>query len=156
MRKTNRFGLVTMFLLLALGSAPAWGAGSEPICTADGCAVPTRDQTDKCIPAYNDVRALYRRHQQPGSSLAACEGRPAWARHAKFFDQNWKGLPGGDWRPCGSGPPGSSAAAQTATVFYPFSGPDFINVFALYPRAKTYLLIALEPVGKMPDFSSRN
>ena len=31
MRKTNLFGLVTMFLLLALGSVPALSAGSEPI-----------------------------------------------------------------------------------------------------------------------------
>ncbi len=47
-------------------------------------------------------------------------------------------------------------SATAATVFYPFSGPDFVNVFALFPHAKTYLLIALEPVGEMPDFSARN
>ena len=47
-------------------------------------------------------------------------------------------------------------SALTATVFYPFSGPDFVNVFALFPHAKTYLLIALEPVGEIPDFSARN
>ena len=47
-------------------------------------------------------------------------------------------------------------SATAATVFYPFSGPDFVNVFALFPHAKTYLLIALEPVGEMPDFAARN
>jgi hypothetical protein len=47
-------------------------------------------------------------------------------------------------------------SSQTATVFYPFSGPDFINAFTLFPRAKTYLLIALEPVGELPDFSLRS
>jgi hypothetical protein len=41
-------------------------------------------------------------------------------------------------------------------VFYPFSGPDFVNVFTLFPHAKTYLLIALEPVGQMPDFTAGN
>ena len=156
MRKTNRFGLVTMFLLLALGSAPVWGAGSEPICTADGCAVPTHDQTDKCIPAYNDIALFIGGISNPGSTLAAGEGRPAWVRHAKFFDQNWERFTRGRLAPMREWAAKELAAAQTATVFYPFSGPDFINVFALFPRAKTYLLIALEPVGEMPDFSSRN
>ncbi len=44
------------------------------------------------------------------------------------------------------------AAAQTAAVFYPFSGPDFLNVFTLFPQARTYVLVALEPVGTLPDF----
>jgi hypothetical protein len=156
MRKTNLFGLVTMFLLLALGSAPVWGAGSEPICTADGCVVPTHDQTDKCIPAYNDVALFIAGISNPAGTLASCEGRPAWARHAKFFDQNWERFSRGRLAPMREWAARELAAAQTATVFYPFSGPDFINVLALYPCAKTYLLIALEPVGKMPDFSSRN
>ena len=42
MRKANLFGLATMVLLLALGSVPALGAGSEPVCTPEGCAVPKR------------------------------------------------------------------------------------------------------------------
>jgi uncharacterized protein YeaC (DUF1315 family) len=39
----------------------------------------------------------------------------------------------------------------TDTVFYPFSGPDFSYMYAFFPRAKTYLMVALEPVGKIPD-----
>ncbi len=46
------------------------------------------------------------------------------------------------------------SATNTATVFYPFSGPDFVNMYTLFPRAKTYLMVALEPVGEMPDFSA--
>ena len=37
-----------------------------------------------------------------------------------------------------------------ATVFYPFSGPDFIYVRELFPNASTYILCALEPVGSQP------
>ncbi len=36
MRKTNRFGLAVIVLLLALGPVPAVGAGSEPVCATDG------------------------------------------------------------------------------------------------------------------------
>jgi hypothetical protein len=36
--------------------------------------------------------------------------------------------------------------------FYPFAGGDFINAHYLYPNASEYLLLALEPVGSIPDF----
>lgn len=35
-------------------------------------------------------------------------------------------------------------------VFYPFSGPDFGTVHRIYPGAKRYVLIGLEPAGRPP------
>jgi len=156
MRKTNFFGLVTMFLLLTMGSAPAWGAGAETLCTTDGCAIANQDRTDKCIPAYNDLALFIGGISNPGGSLAACEGRPGWVRHARFFDRHWEKFNQRRLAPMREWAAKELASSQTATVFYPFSGPDFINAFTLFPRAKTYLLIALEPVGELPDFSNRN
>jgi len=37
-----------------------------------------------------------------------------------------------------------------ATLLYPFSGPDFINAYALFPDAERYVFFSLEPVGKVP------
>jgi hypothetical protein len=37
------------------------------------------------------------------------------------------------------------------TVFYPFSGPDFLNTNILYPDADQYIMIAMEPIGSLPD-----
>jgi len=37
------------------------------------------------------------------------------------------------------------------TVFYPFSGPDFLNTNIFYPDADQYIMIAMEPVGSLPD-----
>jgi len=37
------------------------------------------------------------------------------------------------------------------TVFYPFSGPDFLNANVFYPHADQYIMIALEPIGNLPD-----
>jgi len=34
-----------------------------------------------------------------------------------------------------------------ATAFYPLSGADFINLYALFPHARRYLMIAMEPEG---------
>lgn len=38
-----------------------------------------------------------------------------------------------------------------APLLYPFSGPDFINAYALFPDAPRYVFFSLEPVGKVPQ-----
>ncbi|UYZ61723.1 hypothetical protein [Hymenobacter weizhouensis] len=40
--------------------------------------------------------------------------------------------------------------AASPTVFYPFSGPDFLNVTTMFPGSRTYVLMGLEPVGSVP------
>jgi hypothetical protein len=155
MRKTKRFGLVLTFLLL-MGSAPAWGAGSEPLCTADGCVIPRPNQTGEYNPVYNDVALFIGGISNPGGALAEGEGRAGWVRHARFFDQNWEKFTQGRLAPMRAWAAQEVASCKTTTVFYPFSGPDFINAFTLFPRATTYLMIALEPVGELPDFTGPN
>jgi hypothetical protein len=39
------------------------------------------------------------------------------------------------------------------TMYYMFSGPDFLYAHAFFPNAKTYILAGLEPVGQVPDLS---
>ena len=50
----------------------------------------------------------------------------------------------------------SSSNLTTArpTMFYMFSGPDFLYANAFYPKAKTYVLSGLEPVGTVPDLTT--
>jgi hypothetical protein len=156
MRKTNLFGTATLVLILALGSVPAFGAGSEVVCTPEGCAVPKSGQTEKRLPAYNDYARFIAGLSNPEGALAAYEDKPAWVRHARIIDQNWERFTRGRLGPMREWAAKELGSATTATVLYPFSGPDFVNVFTLFPQAKTYLLIALEPVGQMPDFDARN
>jgi hypothetical protein len=42
------------------------------------------------------------------------------------------------------------APAPGATLLYPFSGPDFINAFALFPDYSDYVFFSLEPTGEVP------
>jgi len=35
------------------------------------------------------------------------------------------------------------------TLFYPFAGADFLYAYAFFPKCKYYILIGLEPVGKI-------
>ncbi|MBC6613149.1 hypothetical protein H8B15_19660 [Hymenobacter sp. BT507] len=43
-----------------------------------------------------------------------------------------------------------SVRQHSATVFYPFSGPDLLNVVTVFPSSQKYVLIGLEPVGTIP------
>lgn len=40
---------------------------------------------------------------------------------------------------------------ERPTLFYMFSGPDFLYADAFFPNAGTYVLCGLEPVGGIPD-----
>ncbi len=41
-------------------------------------------------------------------------------------------------------------ARVSSALVYPFSGPDFVNAFALFPDYKTYVFFSLEPPGEIP------
>ena len=86
------------------------------------------------------------------SPLMALTKDPAWQRHARFFDgafgkleerqlskiRNWSA---------------TNLAAPRPTMFYMFSGPDFLYADTFYSKATTYVLSALEPVGSVPDLT---
>ena len=73
----------------------------------------------------------------------------AWQDHAKAFDASFERAEQNISRVRAW----SSTNLTTArpTLFYMFSGPDFIYANAFYPKAKTYVLSGLEPVGTVPD-----
>src|SRR5262249_11630847 len=77
---------------------------------------------------------------------------PSWQRHARFFDNAFGQLEQRQlsrirtWSE-------SHLAAPKPTMFYMFSGPDFLYANAFYPKATTYVLAALEPPGQVPDLT---
>src|SRR4051795_9639396 len=76
----------------------------------------------------------------------------AWQRHAKFFDNAFAQL---EQRQLTKIRAWSDAhlAAPRPTMFYMFSGPDFLYADAFYSKATTYVLSALEPPGSVPDLT---
>ena len=86
------------------------------------------------------------------SPLVALTKDPAWQRHAKFFDSAFGQL---EQRQMSKVRAWSDAnlAAPKPTMFYMFSGPDFLYANAFYPKATTYVLSALEPPGAVPDLT---
>jgi len=85
-----------------------------------------------------------------GSPLAALTGEEGWGSHARFFDRAFGELE----RTQLSRIRAWSAATvrqRRPTMFYMFSGPDFLYADAFFPSASTYVLAGLEPVGQIPD-----
>jgi len=40
------------------------------------------------------------------------------------------------------------------TLLYPFSGPDFLNAYLMFPRCDTYVLFGLEQPGRVPPLET--
>jgi hypothetical protein len=47
----------------------------------------------------------------------------------------------------------SEVARVSGTVYYMFSGPDFLYARTFFPNASTYILCGTEPVGSVPDIT---
>jgi len=89
-----------------------------------------------------------------GSPIAPLTRSQGWQRHAKWFDSNWDTL---DKRQLSRIRAWSDRHLKDRknTLYYMFSGPDFLYANAFYPEANTYLMAGLEPVGAIPVVSER-
>jgi hypothetical protein len=76
----------------------------------------------------------------------------AWQRHAKFFDAAFGQLEQRQMSKIRAWADGNVAAPRPV-MFYMFSGPDFLYANAFHPKASTYVLSALEPIGAVPDLA---
>lgn len=86
------------------------------------------------------------------SPLAPLTKDPSWQRHAKFFDTAFGQLEQRQLSKIHSWAD-ANLAAPRPTMFYMFSGPDFLYADAFYSKASTYVLSALEQVGSVPDLT---
>jgi hypothetical protein len=104
------------------------------------------------ITADDTARFLAGMLPSADSALMPLTKDPAWQRHAKSFDSAFAQL---EQRQMSKVRAWSDAnlAAPKPTMFYMFSGPDFLYANAFYPKATTYVLSALEPPGLVPDLT---
>jgi hypothetical protein len=107
---------------------------------------------DKAAP--DDVaRILAGLKPAASSPLAPLTEDGAFASHARRLDASWKSLDQRqlskirDWSK-------TNVAKRQDTVYYFFSGPDFLYADAFLPDAKTYVLAGLEPAGALPDLAA--
>jgi hypothetical protein len=87
-----------------------------------------------------------------GSPLTPLTNDPAWQHHARFFDAAFAQLEQHQLSKIRTWS-AANLAAPKPTMFYMFSGPDFLYADAFYSKATTYVLSALEPPGSVPDLT---
>jgi len=151
--RTSLFYILTILVTLSLGSYPSWGEGSEPV-SGNGASAGLQPVVKKTNPSYNDYALFIAGISHPESSLAAYQTGSAWLQFSSFMNQRWEGFQKSQLAPMTEWASRELSLARTTTAFYPFSGADFVNVYTLFPHARTYLMVALEPVGELPDFSA--
>ena len=105
------------------------------------------------VSADDTARFLAGMMPSADSPLMPLTKDPAWQHHARFFDAAFTQL---EQRQLSKIRTWSEAnlAAPRPTMFYMFSGPDFLYADAFYSKATTtYVLSALEPPGSVPDLT---
>jgi hypothetical protein len=104
--------------------------------------------------ANDTARLLAGMPLSAGSPLAKFAGDPTWKQHAQYFDSAWKRLDDGQLSKVRAWSVANIKNPQT-TLFYLFSGPDFLYANAFFPKATTYVLAGLEAVGPLPEINER-
>ena len=136
-----RFALA--ILLVSLMGAHAQtppAAKPAPAITADARATATAQIMAGIQPAPGDAAI---------DALVATDG---WKKHKEAMETQWKAVRTRidaieKWRDQEI----KLKDAPARTLLYPFSGPDFINAWALYPNHAKYLFFSLENPGALPD-----
>ncbi len=149
--KRLKFGLLTLTMLAALGAAACGGKQESKKQTVETSPPPPPEPVFDRY--WNDLaRLLAGLDPLPGSVLDSLEKLPETERHRRVLQAEWNVKKQhlakleafaesefGDVR------------KLDRTVFYPFSGPDFITIHTLFPRAKKYVMFGLEQEGTPPD-----
>ena len=96
------------------------------------------------------VRFIAGLQPSAASPLAPLTRDESWQQHARFFDRAFGELDRTQLSKVRAWTK-THLRAPRPTMFYMFSGPDFLYADAFFPEATTYVLAALEPVGQIPD-----
>jgi hypothetical protein len=104
------------------------------------------------VTADDTARFLAGMAPSADSPLTPLTRDPSWQRHARFFDTAFGQLETRQLSKIRAWA-ATNLAAPRPTMFYMFSGPDFLYADTFYSKASTYVLSALEPVGSVPDLT---
>jgi hypothetical protein len=122
-------------------------ASSPQARTAPVPEVPGADQ------ALTDVaRVLAGLPPTPAGRLAPIAAKPEWQAWRREFDTQWTEATRdrfthmATWRDRELEP----VVGTCSTLMYPFSGPDILNAWLLFPDCERYILFGLEQPGSLP------
>mgnify|MGYP000930951092 FL=1 len=82
------------------------------------------------------------------AGLEATTGDPAYTAFQKRAAAAWERYDKQIGQPLANWAKREVDYAGGGTVFYPFSGPDFVTVARVYPNAERYVLVAMQHAGR--------
>ncbi|MBX0292882.1 hypothetical protein K3G63_20735 [Hymenobacter sp. HSC-4F20] len=150
--------LPAMAVLLAACSEqnskrPEQAAAPTPADTIGRPPVPAAPVAPDTTALHNAAAYLAGLPVSRTSELRPLTAQPAWQAYATDANKSWTTYHATrtakieDWARTEL----DSVRSASPTVFYPFSGPDFLNVTTMFPTSQTYVLMGLEPVGSLPQ-----
>lgn len=152
------FALVATLLVVSCTSPRESHAPADSLAVAD--AVHRVDSTEQVNPKQVSVdtvldetaRFIAGMPQLRVNRFAELEKDKYWQEYHTAMDSSWNKMYRGrlskikTWQASTL----SASMKDSLTLFYPFSGPDFLHAYFLYPSAKEYVMAALEPVVELP------
>lgn len=102
---------------------------------------------------FNNITAVISGLKGKAHKLNYLFDSVAWSTHEEFIEKSWKKLERTRLKSMRTWAEKEFAKPNTESkvVFYPFSGPDYLTADAFFPNADKYIMLGLEPVGKLPD-----
>ena len=126
----------------------------QPVEVPSGSGAVTMAAAIKYDAAAVRTAAILLAGQQPVTGLPpAIAQSPRWATFAKEVTANWAlysqkiADPMSRWAL-------AELPVEPDTVFYPFSGPDFVTVHQLFPAAKRYVMMAMQNAERPLDLAN--
>lgn len=106
-------------------------------------------------PATVDQTARFLAGMPVDGPLAPLMQTQAWQEHAAAMDDAWNKKDQKQIAPISAFMESNARNFyySTNTCYYMFSGPDILYPKIFYPRANTYILAGLEPLGQLPDLT---
>jgi hypothetical protein len=141
----------------ASATAPAQDASNpRPAPEAERKRVPPAPAYDELLAARltDTSKLLAGLPLGEGSELAEVQQTKQWAAHARFMSAGWERLERDHLARIRPWSKSHLVEHGRSTVFYPFSGPDFLFAQTFFPEGQDYVLVGLEPVGAVPDLGS--
>ena len=107
---------------------------------------------------YNNISAVLAGLDENGNTLNTLYDSAAWKDNREFMTNSWKKLENTRLSKMEKWSRVELKEAQDSckTVFYPFSGPDFVTANSFFPTANKIVMLGLEPIGSLPDIGKLN
>jgi len=151
----NRFIVISFCLAFVLSLTACSQGPSQKNNTV------TNTKTQKKVQSkyYSNI-ALYLAGMMPDTTAPfnTLVKNPQWISYTKSSDSTWKRVEDRNlnkikhWRDTEL----VQINKETKTLFYPFSGPDFLYATTFFPNAEKYIMFGLEKTGSIPDMSKLN